>query len=368
MDIMDKKIIIFCLCALIAIFVIPSVIFAASFDCTKAPSEIEKLVCSNADISKLDDELSKVYKYVYARAVDREDQKQLKLDQLSWLKKRDACVTRTCIRNVYNERLSELIPRLMLLGGGSECSLLAGCTKFANSGANKALWKSSGKGDVGSAKAALLAGADPNVCGPSYERPLHVAVSRRDLPIVRELLRAKANPDVQNCRGDTPLVLAAYNNDVNVAVELLSAGADTEGGIPTNPLQIAAFYGYVEMLRALLSHHADPNSVNGDTSALMAAASYLHVEAVQILLESGADPNLKTGSYEGTALFDAVGGFRVTPLKQEEEERALKIVKLLVQYGANVNAKTAGHSPLERARAIKESTIVDFLISVGAKP
>ena len=365
---MDKKIAMFCLCTLITIFVIPSAILAASFDCAKATSEIEKLICSNADISKLDDELSRLYKYVYAYSVDREEQKQLKLKQLSWLKRRNVCLTRTCIRNAYNARLSELIERLNVLNAVSGWLLITGCTNFADSGADKALWESSERGDVGGAKAALLAGADPNVCGPSYERPLHIAVSRRDLPMVRELLRAKANPDVQNCRGITPLVLAAYSNDVNVAVELLSAGADIERGIRTNPLQMAAFYGHVEMLRVLLSHQADPNSVNGDTSALMVAARHLHVEAVQILLESGADPNLQTGSYGGTALFDAVGGLRVTPLKPEEEERALKIVKLLVQYGANVNAKTAGHSPLERARAIKESTIVDFLISVGAKP
>ena len=305
--------------------------------------KLRNLICSNADISKLDDELSRLYKYVYAYSVDREEQKQLKLKQLSWLKRRNVCLTRTCIRNAYNARLSELIERLNVLNAVSGWLLITGCTNFADSGADKALWESSERGDVGGAKAALLAGADPNVCGPSYERPLHIAVSRRDLPMVRELLRAKANPDVQNCRGITPLVLAAYSNDVNVAVELLSAGADIERGIRANPLQMAAFYGHVEMLRVLLSHQADREfSERRTLSALMVAARHLHVEAVQILLESGADPNLQTGR--------------------------LKIVKLLVQYGANVNAKTAGHSPLERARAIKESTIVDFLISVGAKP
>lgn len=364
---MDKKIVMFCLFALIAIFIIPSLIFAASFDCAKATSDVEKVICSNADISKLDDELSELYKHVYADSADKE-QKQLKLDQLSWLKKRNACLSRTCIRDAYKTRLSELIERLRVLDPVSECLWISGCTKFAKSGANKALWESSGRGDVGSAKAALLAGADPNVCGPSsYERPLHVAVNRRDLPMVRELLRVKANPDVWSCLGDTPLVLAAHNNDVKIAAELLSAGANIEGGIRISPLQMAAAHGYVEMLRTLLSHQADPNSMNGDTSPLMFAARNWHVEAVKSLLESGANPNLQT-SDEGTALFDAVGGFGIAPLKPEEEERALKVVKLLVQYGANVNAKTAGQSPLQRARAIKESTIVNFLISVGAKP
>jgi ankyrin repeat protein len=185
--------------------------------------------------------------------------------------------------------------------------------------------------------------------------------------VVRELLGAKANPNVKNCPGNTPLVLSAHGNDVNIALLLFSAGADKELGGGSSPLQMAAFHGHVDMLRTLLSHRANPNAVHGDTAALLMAARNWHVEAVKILLEAGANPNFQT-SYGGTALFDAVGAFRIAPLKPEEEERALKVVKLLVQYGADVNAKTAGQSPLQRARAIKEPMVVDFLTSVGAKP
>jgi ankyrin repeat protein len=185
--------------------------------------------------------------------------------------------------------------------------------------------------------------------------------------VVRELLKAKANPNVQNCPGNTALVLAAHGNDVNVALQLLSTGANIEGGGGSNPLQMAAFHGHVEMLKTLLSHRANPNAVHGDSSALMLAARNRHVEAVRVLLESGAKPNYHT-KHGGTALFDAVGGFRIAPLKSDEEQRALQVVTLLAQYGADVNAKTAGQSPLQRASAIKATTLVEFLVSVGAKP
>lgn len=41
---------------------IPTICFAASFDCTKAKSPVEKAICSDAELGKLDEDLSKVYK------------------------------------------------------------------------------------------------------------------------------------------------------------------------------------------------------------------------------------------------------------------------------------------------------------------
>ncbi len=36
-------------------------IHAASFDCSKATSEVEKLICGDEELSKLDDSLNKAY-------------------------------------------------------------------------------------------------------------------------------------------------------------------------------------------------------------------------------------------------------------------------------------------------------------------
>ena len=46
---------------IIFIFLIPTVGFAASFDCAKAKTPREKTICANANISKLDDEMSVKY-------------------------------------------------------------------------------------------------------------------------------------------------------------------------------------------------------------------------------------------------------------------------------------------------------------------
>jgi uncharacterized protein YecT (DUF1311 family) len=59
---------------------------AASFDCNKAATWVEKTVCSNPELSKLDDELAKAYKDALA-SLSPEGQKETKQYQKQWLKK-----------------------------------------------------------------------------------------------------------------------------------------------------------------------------------------------------------------------------------------------------------------------------------------
>lgn len=81
---------------------------AASFDCGKAASKVEKLVCENPAISKLDDQLGKIYQDDLHQA--NEEQKQrLITEQKHWLKyKRNACSNETCVKHAYWSRLAEL--------------------------------------------------------------------------------------------------------------------------------------------------------------------------------------------------------------------------------------------------------------------
>ncbi|PUA29736.1 MAG: hypothetical protein B0W54_03975 [Cellvibrio sp. 79] len=79
---------------------------AASFDCTKASTSIEKLVCSSPTASNLDERLSAVYKTALEQATDKDSLKQ---QQRIWLKeRRNSCKDETCIFNAYQARLVEL--------------------------------------------------------------------------------------------------------------------------------------------------------------------------------------------------------------------------------------------------------------------
>lgn len=81
---------------------------AASFDCAKADTNTEKLICENPVISKLDDELGKAYQEALSKA--NEEQKQrLVAEQKHWLKQtRNICTDESCFKQAYSSRLTVL--------------------------------------------------------------------------------------------------------------------------------------------------------------------------------------------------------------------------------------------------------------------
>lgn len=84
-----------------ALFVATTV-HAASFDCGKASSKVEKLICTNAELDRLDSQLSETYK----EALPKDS--SVKTDQLNWLKQRNSCSNAECLVNAYKSRISDL--------------------------------------------------------------------------------------------------------------------------------------------------------------------------------------------------------------------------------------------------------------------
>lgn len=73
----------------ISIVLVSNTINAAGFDCSKAYIEIEKRICSNKRLSKLDSELSEKYKQLYSK-LNNTGKTNLKELQRKWLKLRNA--------------------------------------------------------------------------------------------------------------------------------------------------------------------------------------------------------------------------------------------------------------------------------------
>ena len=82
---------------------------AASFNCAKAKSYSEKEVCDSKQLSKLDDDLDKVFKKVLAATSNKAN---LKTEQADWLKEREACADKSCITDIYQSRIEELNTQL----------------------------------------------------------------------------------------------------------------------------------------------------------------------------------------------------------------------------------------------------------------
>lgn len=78
---------------------------AAGFDCGKAQTKVEHIICDNPELSKLDDELSVAYK---AAQHDEKRVDSIKQAQKQWMKERNACVDTACVKRAYEERISSL--------------------------------------------------------------------------------------------------------------------------------------------------------------------------------------------------------------------------------------------------------------------
>lgn len=68
-----------------------------SFDCDKASTNAEKIVCSDDELARLDNELANAYKNAL-NSLDNASKKQLTNEQKSWLKTYNQCTDKECVK------------------------------------------------------------------------------------------------------------------------------------------------------------------------------------------------------------------------------------------------------------------------------
>lgn len=78
---------------------------AASFDCDKAATKVEKMICGDAELSTLDEELADIYKNVMKDGTKKETTKSA---QKVWLKDRNRCEEIPCLKSAYQGRMAAL--------------------------------------------------------------------------------------------------------------------------------------------------------------------------------------------------------------------------------------------------------------------
>jgi uncharacterized protein len=119
---------------------------------------------------------------------------------------------------------------------------------------------------------------------------------------------------------------------------------------------IAAGKGHRPVVALLLKEGADPNAVNEfKQSALTYAVRTNRTAIVALLLKAGADPNLR-GYDKDIVLRDAAAPYI-----------DLKITKLLIAHGADVNAATnGGHTALQVAAYRGNLAVARLLLDAGA--
>lgn len=81
-------------------------VIEASFDCAKASSKIEKLICSTPETANADKRLASAYSAARAKSTN---DGQIKADQRDWMKsERNACNDSACLLKVTENRIQQL--------------------------------------------------------------------------------------------------------------------------------------------------------------------------------------------------------------------------------------------------------------------
>src|SRR5437016_402090 len=157
------------------------------------------------------------------------------------------------------------------------------------------------------------------------------AAMKRDTAAVRTLLQQKVDVNAPGKDGTPALHWVVRVDDLETAKLLIRAGADAKlaDRYGVTPLYLACTNGNAAMIKVLLDAGADPNTVDptGET-ALMTVAKVGDLESARLLLDRGAKVDTADPTYQQTALMIAV------------REDHPDVVRLFVERGANVNAKT----------------------------
>ena len=151
-----------------------------------------------------------------------------------------------------------------------------------------------------------------------------------------------------------PLYTVAREGLVPLMQDILSyegtKNLETLGGRNhSTPLHVAATYGQVEAVKALLAAGANPNESNPDgVCGLNFAALYGHMEVVEILLDAGANPRRIThGEAEPIIFIRQDGKFfnELQPFDEDWQNLMHDALWRLLAKHSETRAKTDDHIP-----------------------
>jgi ankyrin repeat protein len=161
-------------------------------------------------------------------------------------------------------------------------------------------------GDAARVRALAAAGASLEARAAEGETALMRAAHGGHLDVVRALVDAGADVNATDGRGWGALAKACYNADLDrgfadVVAFLIERGASVEApiGYGIRPLMLAAGYGEIAVVEALLAGGADVLARNdGGLTALMMVKEKFYVDVINRLTEAERDAGVGEGSCE----------------------------------------------------------------------
>ncbi len=182
-------------------------------------------------------------------------------------------------------------------------------------------------------------------------------MSRGRTDVVFDLLRLPDWQETLHAGAVKPMQWLVYYNDVTALKAILEAGGDLSSLDLNEELGNAAFFGHWKVCDFLIRHGADVTAANDETgetalhNALAKAGRPYYLFVIRLLVEHGADVNARTipGKETGAFMRD-VRTKGETPLHRAAAYSDAETIQYLLQNGADARARDAnGDSALSWA-------------------
>ena len=212
------------------------------------------------------------------------------------------------------------------------------------------------RGHASLAERAILAGAEIDKPDPqqSDRTPLHSAAKNNHRDVIRILVKNKASISARDSTRKTPLHYAAMCKGAEATIELLNAGADMlcEDVRMNTPPFLAARRGVVASMRVFVDAGFDLTTQGREGRTVLHKALGRKWMMGYLLGRTEAKMVVNVHTSDGS-----------TPLHWE---RNSKIVKLLLRYGADIEAKDSrADTPAHKTASVRNTHCMRALIDAG---
>ncbi|XP_043475114.1 ankyrin-1-like [Leptopilina heterotoma] len=238
-----------------------------------------------------------------------------------------------------------------------------------------ALYVAALNGRINVLKLLLEYGACLNTPSDDYLTPLIAAAEKGHLKIVQLLIEKKVNVNETGPSGKCALHFAVENQFPKIVQILLESGANVnQRALGLTALHCAVYVGSLEIVKLLLEKGADINAKNlSDATPLVTGVQKNQTEIVKYLLANGADvyvtdhdSSIKSFNFCSDCVYDlnTVGSIR--PLLVAIDNGNEEIVLTLLENGCYPDVVGEKVSPIHLASSNGNLPIVKILIEFGA--